>query len=172
MSVGENDDGNSFTYAGAQLGYALDSNIGVGNYRAILFSTSNDFFDPSGLSEKPRQGIIFSFDQAIGELFGVFTRFGWQDDKAAIGYKGIFSGGVDLSGKLWRCANDNIGVGFAYVEGGNLDIHHSRVYEAYYRYVLNDTVALTVDLQYINESLKSTTGPKGFIPGMRLVAEY
>ncbi|WP_455205875.1 carbohydrate porin [Kaarinaea lacus] len=172
MSVGENEDGNSYTYGGAQLGYALESQIGVGNYRAILFSTSNDFLDPSGQSEQQRQGIIFSFDQTIGEHFGVFTRFGWQDDKAAIDNKGIFSGGGDLSGKLWRRANDNIGIGFAYVDGGNLDIHHSRVYEFYYRYVFNDTVSLTADLQYINESLKSTAGPKAFIPGLRVVAEY
>ena len=52
MDVGENDDGNNFQFYGVQLGYALETHLGKGNYRIIVDATSKQFLDENG--EKQR----------------------------------------------------------------------------------------------------------------------
>ena len=48
------------------------------------------------------QCVILSFDQQLGGILGAWIRFGWQDDDAAIICKSLYSGGLDINGKLWR----------------------------------------------------------------------
>jgi porin len=172
MNVNENDDGNDFTFYGTQLGYTLQSELGEGNYRVLVDRTSEDFLDGNGESRHKRASILFSFDQQLGNVVGAFLRFGWQDDDAAVKYDAIWSGGIDISGGPWNRAEDNIGLGYAYLNGGNLAIRQSQVAEAYYRFVINDYLALSADIQYMKDDLRNQENPAGFIYGLRLTAEF
>jgi len=170
MKIGSDDDGNSFTFYGFQLGYNLKSSLGEGNYRMIVGWTSKDFLDPQGEQKESRRCIIFSLDQGIGELLGLWLRFGNQKDDAAINFENIYSGGIDISGKLWGREKDNIGLGYAYLNGGNLEIDDTQVVESYVRFSLNDYLSITLDVQYMRESLNDGGDSKGYIYGIRFVA--
>jgi len=172
MNVSENDDGNDFTFFGAQLGYTLQSKLGEGNYRVLVDRTSEDFLDGNGESMHRRASILFSFDQQLGNVVGAFLRFGWQDDDAAVNYDAVWSGGIDISGVAWDRGDDNIGLGYAYLHGGNQDVRHSQAAEAYYRFVFNTNLALSADIQYMKDDLQNQENPAGFIYGMRLTAEF
>jgi porin len=172
MNVGANDDGNNFTFFGVQLSYTLSTPFGDGTYRLLVDGTTNDFLDPTGDAKEALGAIVLSFDQAFGDMLGAFLRFGWQKDDAAIDLQAIYSGGLNISGKLWQRPQDSIGIGYAYLDGGNLDIERIHVIEAYVRFVVNDYVAITADLQYIDERYDAGSGPEGWIPGLRLTAEF
>jgi porin len=113
-----------------------------------------------------------SLDQQLGESFGVWFRFGWQDDKAAVNLRTVYSGGIDIRGKLWRRENDNVGLGYAYGDGANLDINSSQVFEGYYRLVLTEIFAITADVQYMRDQVEDSEDPKGFIFGARATAQF
>jgi hypothetical protein len=172
MRVHENDDGNEYTFYGAQLGYALRSELGEGNYRVLVDRTSKDFVDGNDKDRHQRASILFSLDQQLGDVVGAFLRFGWQDDSAAVNYDAVWSGGINISGAPWQRADDNIGLGYAFIDGGNLDVRQSQVAEAYYRYVINDHLALSADIQYMKDDLRAQENPAGFIYGLRLTAEF
>ena len=172
MKVNENDDGNEFTFYGAQLGYTLQTGLGEGNYRVLVDRTSKDFLGNDGDSKHQRASLLFSFDQQLGNAVGAFLRFGWQDDGAAVNYESIWSGGIDIKGNLWHRDQDNIGLGYAWLDGGNQDIRQSQAAEAYYRFVINDNLALSADVQYMIDALQDQQNPRGFIYGLRLTAEF
>ena len=100
------------------------------------------------------------------------VRFGWQDDKAAVYFKSIYSGGLNVSGNLWGRERDNIGIRYAYLIGGNLDVGHTDVFEVYGRFALNDIFAVTGDVQYMKDSMEEGDSPKGWIFGLRMTAEF
>ena len=174
MQVGENDEGRSYHYYGVQVGYTLETPIGKGTYRVIADATSDDFSDPDGVGTEPLKGVIISFDQAIGEILGAWIRFGFNDDKALINFRDLYSGGIDINGKLWGREKDNIGIGYAYLNGGNQDIDRTQVVEGYIRFGLTEILALTLDVQYLNDTYKKGAGDDvdGWITGMRLTAEF
>jgi porin len=118
MNVGENDDGNNYHYYGAQLGYTLKTSLGQGTYRLIVDTTSEQFEDKDGDKER-RTAAVISFDQALGDIFGAWIRFAWQDDSSLINYDGLYSGGLNITGKWYGRADDNIGIGYAYLNGDN-----------------------------------------------------
>jgi hypothetical protein len=172
MSVGENDDGNSFQFYGGQLTYKVKTSRGKGHYRMLVEFSSKDFVDTAGEDEKHRAVLIFSFDQELGEIFGGWIRFGFQDDAAAIDAQNFYSGGINISGKPWDREDDNIGLGYAYLNGGNLETDNGQVAELYARFVLNDYFAITPDVQYLRQKSKDDEVIEGFIFGIRLVAEF
>jgi porin len=172
MGVGENDEGNSYQFYGVQVGYTLETPLGEGTYRVVVDATSDDFSDPDGRDKEPLRGIIISFDQALGEILGAWIRFGWSDDKAIVVFRDLYSGGIDISGKLWGREADNIGVGYAHLEGCNQDIDYTRVVEGYVRFQLTEVLAFTADLQYQKDNYKEGDGPDGFVYGARLTAEF
>lgn len=176
MNVAENDDGNNFNFWGVQAGYRLDSTLGIGNYRVILAGTSSAFLDPEDSIDERRLAWGLSLDQAIGEVVGVFLRCAWQSQDAAVDYKALYSGGLSFNGNGWGRESDTIGMGYAYLDGGNLDVENTHVLEAYYRLGLNDSVALTADLQYMSDARAQVDPaqeyPQGWILGMRLTAEF
>ncbi len=172
MQIGENDDLRTYHFYGAQVGYMLNTGLGEGNYRLIVSGTSEDFSDPQGTTFESKAAAVFSFDQQLGEILGAWVRFGWQDDKALINYQSLYSGGIDISGKLWKRENDNIGIGYAYLSGGNSSIDNTQVAEAYVRFLLNEIFALTWDVQWMKDDLVAGDGPKGFIYGVRMTAEF
>lgn len=172
MQVGENGDSRSYNFYSAQVGYMLNTGLGEGNYRFIISGASKDFSNPQGTTLESRASAVFSFDQQLGEILGAWVRFGWQDDKALIDYQNLYSGGIDISGKLWKRDHDNIGVGYAYLSNGNSGINNTQVVEAYVRFLLNEIFALTLDVQWMMDDLASGDGPKGFICGVRMTAEF
>jgi porin len=176
MNIGENDDGNNFNFWGAELGYHPETPLGAGNDRLILAGTSTAFVDPRGTARERRLGWGLSFDQALGDVVGAFLRFGWQSDDASVDYKALYSGGLSFSGNGWARESDNIGVGYAYLPGGKLDVDHSRVFEAYFRAGLNQHVSLTADVQYMTDDLdevdRRQKDPRGSILSLRLTAAF
>lgn len=172
MSVGENDDGRSYQFYGANMGYVMDTMMGEGNYRVNVEWTSKDFNNVAGDTLESKQCVILSFDQQLGEILGAWIRFGWQKDDAAILVKELYSGGLDINGRLWRREQDNIGIGYAYMGGGNQDLDNAYVFETYVRFLLNDYFAITADLQYQDNKLKQGDSPCGFIYGVRCVVEF
>jgi porin len=174
MNVGENDEGSSYHFYGVQVGYTLSIPLGEGTYRVIVDRTSKQFLDREGEDKKNLTAVVLSFDQQLGDTIGVWLRFGWQDDNAAVDYDAIYSGGINISGNLWKRGDDNIGLGYAYLNGGNLDIDQTQVFEGYYRLVLNDYLALTADVQYMKDDYKDSADsePEGVILGLRATAEF
>jgi len=53
-----------------------------------------------------------------------------------------------------------------------MGIDNSQVLEAYYRYVFNDYLASTVDIQYMKDCMKEGSNTDGWIIGGRLTAEF
>lgn len=174
MQVGENDEGRDYWFYGLQASYTLKTPFGDGNYRLILDATSDDFSDPYGRDNESLKGLVLSFDQAFGEFLGAWIRFGWSDDEASVTYADLYSGGINISGKLWGREQDNIGIGYAYLEGGNQEVDKTHVLEGYLRLGLNDILALTFDVQYIDDEYKEEAGEDvdGWVAGIRLTAEF
>jgi porin len=174
LQVGENDEGRAFNFYGVQVGYTLETPMGKGTYRVIVDTTSDDFSDPNGVNMEPLKGVFISFDQEIGEMLGAWIRFGTIDDKASVNFSDLYSGGMDISGKLWGREQDNIGIGYAYLSGGNRGIDRAQVAEGYIRFGLNEILALTLDVQYQDDKYKEGAGEDvdGWITGMRVTAEF
>lgn len=161
-----------YNFFGMQFGYNVNFGLGEGNYRLIVNTTSSDFNNVAGTKKERKRCVLISFDQQLGEILGGWIRFGWQDDEAAIYCKSIYSGGLNISGNLWGRGYDNIGIGYAHVIGGNLDVDHTDVFEIYGRFALNDIFAVTGDVQYMKDSMKEGDSPKGWIFGLRMTAEF
>ena len=172
MNVGENDDGNNFNFAGAKVGYRADTPLGEGNYRVVIDGTSKAFLDPTGTLAENRVGLLLSFDQQLGQTVGAFLRVGWQDDQAAVNYEGFYTGGIDINGSVWGRADDNIGIGFAYLDGGNRSVDQTYIAETYYRMAVSKYFAVTADLQYMKDDNRVGSDPEGLIFGIRLAAEF
>ncbi|MBT6505024.1 MAG: porin [Deltaproteobacteria bacterium] len=176
MALGTNGEEGQFeepyNFYGMQFGYTVDFGLGGGNYRLIVDTTSSDFSNVAGTKKQRLSSALISFDQQLGEILGAWIRFGWQDDEAAINYKDIYSGGLNISGNLWGRDYDNIGIGYAHLRGGNLDVDKTDVFEIYGRFALNDIFAITGDVQYMKDSMKVGDSPDGWIFGLRATAEF
>lgn len=174
MQVGENDEGHAHHFYGVEAHYIIETPLGEGTYRILVSATSDDFSDPDGENQEALKGVILSFDQAFGQILGAWIRFGWSDDKALVHFKDLYSGGIDISGKLWGREQDNIGIGYARLSGGNQDLDRTQVVEGYVRFGLNEVFALTLDVQYLDDGYKENAGEDvdGWITGIRLTAEF
>ena len=172
MDIQENDAGKGYIFYGIQAGYSVDNHFGTSNYRLILTGTSSEFPDSEGIQLESRSSTLISIDQELGDVVGVWTRIGWQTNEAAINYRTIFSGGIDIKGVDWGRVHDNIGLGLAYLNGGNINIDNTQIAEAYYRWQLSDALGLTADIQYLNDEYNIGLGPKGMIYSLRAVAEF
>jgi hypothetical protein len=172
MNVGENDDGINYNYYGIQFTYSQVSNLGEGNYRIILNGTSEDFLSPEGTETEILSALLLSFDQELGDIFGTWIRFGWASDDAAVDWESLYSGGINIKGHPWQRPDDNIGIGYAYLGGGNMGIDNSQVFETYYRYVFDEHLAATADIQYMKDSMNEEGDTDGWIFGVRLTTEF
>jgi porin len=153
------------------MGYKMNSFLGEGNYRVIGQLSSKEFLAANGDKER-RLAVLLSFDQQLGDIFGAWIRFGWQDDKALIDYDQLYSGGLNITGKWYGREDDNIGIGYAYLNGKN-DLDYTQVAEVYGRFVLNDYLAITADAQYMQDEYDTDEGDiDGFILGIRGAVEF
>jgi porin len=172
MNVGENDDGNSYNYYGVQFSYSQTFNLGEGNYRVILSRTSEDFLNPEGTETENLSSLLLSFDQEVGDIFGTWIRLGWASDDAAVDWESLYSGGINIMGRTWQRPDDTIGIGYAYLDGGNMGIDNSQVFETYYRFAFNEYLAATADMQYIKDNMDDGGNTDGWVFGGRLTAEF
>ena len=174
MNVGENDDGNNYNFYAAETHYRIETALGEGNYRVMYSGTSRANLDPSGQDLERRSALSLSFDQALGPVVGLFLRMDWQAENAALDFRAVYSGGLDLQGAAWGRDGDNIGIGYAYVDGGNLEHAHSQAVETYYRLAINDYLALTADVQYLKDDYLDPRADdvEGWILSMRAVVEF
>ena len=172
MNIGENNDGNNFNFYGLETGYSVSNTLGDGNYRVVIAGASKDFLNPEGTQLENRAGTLISIDQEFGKVVGGWVRFGWQTKDAAVNYGAIYSGGIDIKGTGWGRDDDNIGLGYAYLNGGSLDVDTSQVAEAYYRWQFSEMFGLTADIQYQNDDYEVDRGPSGWTYGLRATAEF
>ena len=167
MQVSENAVERRYDFAGFELGYHVESSLGVGNYRLIGLVTSRDFPAVDGGSLLRKKGIGFSIDQMVTDDAGVFLRCGWLDARVAEPEQNVISGGINIQGSVWGRGSDNDGIAGAYFGGGNLDIDQIRAFEAYYRLAIERGLAITADLQYMKDKYKSQDDAEGWIFGLR-----
>jgi porin len=151
--------------------------VGEGNYRAIYQSTSESFLnaDPTVKTLHPLTALFLSFDQEFGDIFGGWIRFGVRPDDETLMYnKSLYSGGINISGTWWGREQDNIGLAYAYINGGNAGIDRTQIAEGYVRFGINEFFALTFDLQYMEDKydLRAGEDVDGIIAGVRLTAEF
>ena len=173
MDVGKNEDGNNFQFYALQLSYRLETGLGEGNYRLAGSLTSDNFLNADvDDDDKALSALTLSFDQQLGKIFGAFLRLGIQDDDAAITWEKLYSGGLNISGGIWDRQQDNIGLGVAYLDGGNTDLDSSLVCEAYVRFVLTEMFAATADFQYLADDISGNQNPDGWVGSIRLTAEF
>jgi porin len=163
----------NYNYYALQIGYALDTALGKGNYRIYGFTTSKRFQDWDETGEERLQGVGISADQQLSSIIGVFARLGWQDDAAVIDHEAAYSGGININGKLWGRENDEIGIGYAYLTGADqADIDSTNAIEAYSKFKISDFSDITLDVQYVNDNMKQNEDRNGFIYGVRANAYF
>lgn len=173
MDVGENEEGNNFQYYALQLAYLLETGLGEGNYRLAGTLTSDNFLNKEGDDDDKRlTAVVFSADQQLGDIFGVFLRLGYQDDDAVVTYEKEYSGGVNISGGIWGREQDNIGLGLAYLDHGNTEVDDTVAAEAYVRFALNEMFAATADFQYMKDKYKVGEDVDGWVGSIRVTAEF
>jgi porin len=172
MGVGDNDYDRSFTFYGATLGYILNTSIGEGNYRVTGSMTSEAFDNPEEDDKEKLASVVLSFDQQLGEILGAWLRIGMQDDDAAVDAEKFYSGGIDVNGKLWGREGDNIGIAYALLDDGNVEVESSKIFEAYFRLALLDFLGITADFQWQENDYKSDDDPSGYFYGLRGTVEW
>lgn len=79
---------------------------------------------------------------------------------------------LNFNGNAWGRADDRIGPGYAWLDGGSLDVKQSQVAETYYRFNMSEQVAMTADMQYQQDDYDNGPDPRGFTFGMHLVADF
>lgn len=171
MQVGENDDGRGYTFYGGQAAYTHNTSLGEGTYRVVVGATNSKFLDPMGVRQERLSQITLSADQQLGETVGIFMRLGWQAGDAAVTHDRLYSGGLNIRGGLWGRPDDIIGIGFAYLEGGNTGISSTRAGEVYYKFAVTGQMSLTGDIQLMKDNMPGGSA-KGAIFSVRGTKEF
>ncbi len=169
----KNEEDSEYNYYALQLAYKLNTNIGEGNYRIYAFTTNDKFTAWNGIDREKLMGVGISIDQQLSKNFGIFSRFGWQDDSAVIDHDQLYSAGIKLSGDLWGRNDDVLGVGYSYLNGADDgEIDNTNTFEAYAKFKISDFTDVTVDFQYISDNMKHYQDQDGLIYGLRLNAYF
>ena len=161
----------TFHYYGLQAGYRFDTPLGPGNYR-VVFNRESDFRASRIDSSDSNNFLVISIDQQLGDTLGVFARIGSRVDDEPINYKAIYSGGLDFRGKSWGRALDNIGLGIAYLQGGGTALDRTTLTECYYRLVMNPYVAMTADIQFMQDRYGTAADVEGVIYSLRTTLNF
>jgi porin len=163
----------NYSYYALQIGYALETAMGKGNYRIYGFTTNKKFSDWDEAGKEGMKGIGISADQQLSPVFGVFIRTSWQDDVAVIDHEAVYSGGVNINGKLWGRELDEVGLGYAYLTSADKsDIDSTNAFETYARFNITKFSDITLDVQYIADDLRHDDDRDGWIYGIRANAYF
>jgi porin len=165
---GSSEQEKNYNYYAAQLGLVIDSGLGEGNFRMYGFTTRHRLEDGHKNSRRRLAGMGLSIDQETGSLTGVFCRIAWQGNMSGIDHKAFYSAGFNVNGNLWGKGNHEVGVGCAYLAGADhSDIRKTHVFESYFKIQINMFSDISLDFQYINDSLRWEKDSKALIYGMR-----
>jgi len=142
-----------------------------------------------------KYGFGVSFDQAITEDIGVFSRLGWNDGKtesfAFTAVDRLATGGISIQGHRWHRPKDVVateltvgglsGVHALYLARGGYDfligdgaLQYAPEYveESYYSAQITRNFFATIDLQHVaNPAYNQVRGPV-WIPSIRLHLEF
>jgi porin len=170
----KNDLGHSYNYYGAQLGYAAKFTLGEGNYRVYGYATDDVFEGSTGSEEEHLTGLGLSLDQKFGETFGVFARLATQDDDALVDHDRLYSAGLNINGSAWGREKDEIGIGYARLDGAeDSGIDQTTAVEGYVKLHLSAYSDLTFDIQHVEDNLEGEDAdPSALIYGVRLNAYF
>ncbi len=141
-----------------------------GNYRVYWWFNGLDHAklvdqgEPSSDQVKERNmGVGLSFDQKMGDIFGIFSRFGFQrGDIAMAGTNpntaacaAFWTAGIQATGESWKRPDDVIACSLGqifpdkkYKDAGNGGAAEGHA-EVYYRFQLNSNIAISPDFQFI-----------------------
>lgn len=168
-----NESDNNYNFYALQLGYSSDTSMGKGNYRIYGYTTSKGFDGREETSREKLQGIGISADQELSSILGAFARIGWQDDEVSVDHDALYSGGLNISGKLWGRENDAAGIGYAYLNGADKgEIDSTNAIEAYAKFRMTSFSDVTLDIQYIKDDMKDGKDRDGVIYGIRMNAYF
>jgi porin len=171
------------------LAYRLQTAWGEGNYRLMYFTTTPDFAAAPGEGLDRAEGVVLSLDQELGSGWGAFLRLVWQGDALLGDYSARYTGGLNVLGTAWGRAEDNLGLAVGYLEGpaGDLSpveggpmaappdepsLASTWIGEAYYRFVATDWLALSADIQYMNDRYRAGEDVRGWVFGLRATLDY
>jgi porin len=173
MRVDGPDAGQAHGYLGVQGAYRVATRFGQGEYRLVLQHTSADFPAADEGGEAALRAWIISADQQLGEVLGIWARVGRQDNVAKVRFESLYSGGLSLRGRAWGRPADNVGLGLAVAQGGNLETDRLQVVELYYRAELAAAMAVTADLQHLGERTAGGSATiSGWIGGLRVTYTF
>ncbi len=145
-----------------------------GNYRVYGWHNSGNKveFDDLDDMREDGYGIGLSLDQQITDAVTAFARYGWQDDDI-YAIEQAWSVGFQVAGSLWGRDDDMFGMAYGQSHTGD-DYRDSvravrswlgrrigalgtepseRTFEAYYRFQLNDHIAISPDIQVATDML-------------------
>lgn len=123
-----------------------------GNYRFYFIRDLRPYTKISDGSSDINTGLGVSFDQMLGDNFGLFFRFGTQpDDIAENEVTSSYSGGLMLMGGLWGNADDSLGLGYGtIIKNSKIATTYSgdqQVVELFYHWQVAERIALSPDIQ-------------------------
>jgi porin len=87
-------------------------------------------------------------------------------------YQSGYEGGLILRGTAWGRSADNIGIGYGHAHGGTSPIFQSDVIDCYYRFAVDESLALTADVQWMKDRDRDADDIEGWIFGARAVVEF
>jgi hypothetical protein len=128
-----------FLYAGEIALKPTVPGLGEGTYRLMVYERD--------MSPRNTSGWSLSFDQSLGENFGVFFRYG-DNDARVLSIRRIAAAGVSFLRPFGR-RNDEAGIGVSYTAPSNGQQRDEYSSEAFYRVQLTDFFELSASAQAV-----------------------
>jgi carbohydrate-selective porin OprB len=133
-------------------------------------------------TDKTGEGVGISFDQQLSKNITAFCRYGQQHDDI-YPVRRTWSLGFQVAGAVWGRADDMLGIAYGAAEtsgayrevirdmGFGTTPAESRV-EAYYRYQLNDHLAISPDVQWVDGLMGASNADAITILGVRAQLDF
>jgi len=134
-----------------------------GNYRVYTWTNQTDHTTLKGdKDDESGWGVGTSIDQKVTDGLTLFARFGWQD-KDVYDFDKALSVGFSVAGSSWGREDDEFGMAYgmallsddyeANLRSFNINPEDETHFEAYYRFSFNEYLAISPDLQIVNNAL-------------------
>lgn len=163
---------------------------------------SNSLNQSTGGSNHITRWIISFDQELGSLVGGFIRISGLRDNALIVGSSaGRYTAGLAIKGSLWSRQQDNIGIAFGYIYGPNrtatpdtlggdqmavvslaaianapelarLIDGRSQIFETYYRFAVNDSLAISADLQYMSDRYSMGSRVDGWVFGLRAVADF
>ncbi len=155
-----------------------------GNYRLYVWRNSGEHekLRDRRRRDKSGEGFGLSFDQQFSEHVSAFCRFGQQSGDI-YEVRRSWSLGMQVAGDLWGRSADMLGIAFGRAEtsGAYRDVLRGDGFgttpaetrlEAYYRLQVNDHLAISPDLQWVDGLAGSSNADNVTILGIRAQLDF